>query len=433
MNKKQISINASCSERIHKSFPQKLKASDFLQKNAIITESAENEQLKKQCFEKERKLKVQEALLPHKKKGSKFVTYDTKNKQYKIRIPSALRKDNRSKITASSEQETYDRMYAYLFGENNHTIRALYDTALESKRTDLDISSLTIDRYQQLWNKYYDHSTIAEQSIKDIKASELKLFFKKICAGRTLSRKAFNNVKSIMNMVYDLAVESDILTDNLSRSLNCKDLKFKAVDNSNKRYTDEDRDAILEVLKAMKHKSGYEYGIELMFCLCIRIGELKALKWSDIDFRKNTIKISREVVLRKDSDGINRPVELNHTKGGEHGERILPLSDRVLHILKCLREQPIVYEHIVCTAEGNPLNTGHFNDHLKRITAKAGVTYMSSHKIRFWSVTALARATGGDLQTVMYAAGHVDKNTTLHYIRAVQQDTKMNDIKACFS
>jgi hypothetical protein len=46
---------------------------------------------------------------------------------------------------------------------------------------------------------------------------------------------------------------------------------------------------------------------------------------------------------------------------------------------------------------------------------------LSSHKIRFWSVNALARATGGDIQTVMYAAGHVDKNTTLHYIRLFSQ------------
>ncbi|WP_207637797.1 hypothetical protein [Butyrivibrio sp. AD3002] len=53
-------------------------------------------------------------------------------------------------------------------------------------------------------------------------------------------------------------------------------------------------------------------------------------------------------------------------------------------------------------------------------------------KIRFWSVTELARATGGDLQTVMYAAGHADKNTTLHYIRTVQQDARLDEIRSCF-
>jgi len=398
----------------------------------LLNESAEIDDMKNQYLAKQRILRVKEALLPYKKEGSKFVTYDQFNDAYKIRIPKSLRKDDRSKFTAKSEQEAYDKLYTYLYGEYSDTISDLYEKVIDYKSSDPDTSSLTVDRYNQLWKKYYACSDISAKSIKELKASELKLFFKTICAGRTLSRKAFNNVKSIMNMIYDLAVESDLVTDNLSRSLNCKDLKFKAVDNSNIRYTNEDRDAILDVLASMSKKSGYEYGIELMFCLCIRIGELKALRWSDIDFRGKTIKISREVVLRKGSDGKNHPVELNHTKGGERGARVIPLSDRALFVLKCLKEQSIVYEHIVCTKEGNPLNTGHFNDHLKVITAKAGVPYLSSHKIRFWSVSELARATGGDLQTVMYAAGHVDKNTTLHYIRAVQKDTKLDVIRSCF-
>ncbi len=57
------------------------------------------------------------------------------------------------------------------------------------------------------------------------------------------------------------------------------------------------------------------------------------------------------------------------------------------------------HNYIVSTKKGNPLNTGHFNYHLKAITSTVGVPYMSSHKIRFWSITELARATGGDLET----------------------------------
>ena len=48
-------------------------------------------------------------------------------------------------------------------------------------------------------------------------------------------------------------------------------------------------------------------------------------------------------------------------------------------------------------------------------------------------MTALARSTGVDIQTVMYAAGHVDKNTTLHYIRAVQSDAQTDKIRECFA
>lgn len=83
---------------------------------------------------------------------------------------------------------------------------------------------------------------------------------------------------------------------------------------------------------------------ELMFCLCARIGELRALRWSDVDFDKHTISISREIVLRKNEEGKNRFVEVNHTKGGEHGSRVLPLSERAERVLYELRSQKLVSE-----------------------------------------------------------------------------------------
>ena len=121
------------------------------------------------------------------------------------------------------------------------------------------------------------------------------------------------------------------------------------------------------------------------------------------------------------------------TKGGEHGARVLPLSERAEKVLYELKSQKVVSEHVCCNLAGEPIDGNKFNKTLKKVTEELGIQYLSSHKIRFWSVTALARATGGDIQTVMYAAGHVDKNTTLHYIRAVQSDVQTDKIKKCFA
>ncbi len=407
--------------------------SDYGGATLFLEESAEIANMKMQYLARKRVLRVKEAFLPYTREGSKIVVYDKTNKSYKIRIPKALRNDDRSKITAKSEQEVYERMYIYLFGDDRYTVRSLFEEVMNNKEHDADTSSLTVSRYRQIWNKYYEDAPLADMSISEIKASDLKQFFKDLTAGRVMSRKNFVNIKSIFNVVFDIAVDNDIVTSNLSRNISCKDLKFKAVDNENIRYTDEDRDKILAYLDGLAEKTGYEYGIELMFCLCVRIGELRALRWSDVDFRKHTISISREIVLRKGDDGKNHFIEVNHTKGGEHGARVLPLSERAEKALKTLREQQVVSDHICCNAAGSPLDGNKFNKHLKKVTEAVGIPYLSSHKIRFWSVTALARATGGDIQTVMYAAGHVDKNTTLHYIRAVQSDTQAEKIRECFA
>lgn len=398
----------------------------------LLEENAEIVEMKKQYMAKQRMLKVKGALLPYIREGSKIVVYDKSTEVYRIRIPFALRKDDTVRISAKSEQAAYDKMYIYLFGDDQYTVRTLFKKVLEIKEQDPDTSSLTVTRYRQIWNKYYEHAKISDVPITEVKASDIKAFFKTITGGRTITRKNFVNIKSIFNVVYDVAVDNDIVTSNISRNLSCKDLKFKAVDNSNTRYTDEDRDKILAYLDNLPEKTGYDYGIELMFCLCARIGELRALRWTDVDFERHTISISREIILRKGEDGKNHFVEVNHTKGGEHGARVLPLSERAEIVLHELRSQKVVSDHVCCNLAGEPIDGNKFNKTLKKVTEEIGIPYLSSHKIRFWSVTALARATGGDIQTVMYAAGHVDKNTTLQYIRAVKSDVQTDKIKQCF-
>ena len=51
-----------------------------------------------------------------------------------------------------------------------------------------------------------------------------------------------------------------------------------------------------------------------------------------------------------------------------------------------------------------------------RICERAGVPYMSSHKIRFWSVTNMY-ANGMQAADIQRMAGHSDPATTDHYKR----------------
>lgn len=400
----------------------------------IVDGDAEIEDMRQKIEAKKRQLRVKEAIVPHIRGSDIKFVYDPQRDRYRFRIPLAIsRSDSSNNLSGKTESELYDKLFAYLFGDELFTIRALFGEVLKRKEEDPDCASLTVTRYRQIWEKYYEDNPLVDRKITDIKASDIKQFFKYLTIGRNLSRKNFVNIKSILNAAYDLAVERDIITGNLARSINCKDLKFKAVNNDNVRYTDEDRNKILDYLDHMTDKSDYEYAIELMFCLCIRIGELCALRWTDLDERQNTITIAREIVLRENDKGKNRFVEVNHTKGGEHGERVLPLSERAMRVLNALNARLRTSDdaHIFVNRAGQPLDRNKFNIHLKRITESVGIPYLSSHKIRFWSVTALARATGGDIQTVMYAAGHADKNTTLHYIRAVRSDTQLDAIRAC--
>ena len=68
------------------------------------------------------------------------------------------------------------------------------------------------------------------------------------------------------------------------------------------------------------------------------------------------------------------------------GNRLQPLSERAIDILEAQRRENPLGEYIFLY-KFQPLVSNTINHHLLRICERAGVQYMSSHKIRFWAVT----------------------------------------------
>jgi len=158
--------------------------------------------------------------------------------------------------------------------------------------------------------------------------------------------------------------------------------------------------------------------IALMFCLCCRVGEIESLHWSDVDFNKKNIHIWSEIRCEK-KDGHLIYIEVPYTKSGKaDGDRFLNLSPRAISILRHVQKKNPFGKYIFLNQHGGTLRTSYIDRKLKQLCNSAGVIYHSSHKIRFWSVSAEARM-GMDLETIRRNAGHSDSNTTLHYIRDI--------------
>ena len=69
----------------------------------------------------------------------------------------------------------------------------------------------------------------------------------------------------------------------------------------------------------------------------------------------------------------------------------------------------------------HPFHTNMVNKNLKRICEKAGVEYLSSHKIRFWEVTAMFEANLPDYVIVFkYNPGLYQlENCVIEFIEAI--------------
>jgi integrase len=140
----------------------------------------------------------------------------------------------------------------------------------------------------------------------------------------------------------------------------------------------------------------------------LRLGELLALRWRDIDWAGNAITISRAL-----SVGIE-----GETKSG-HVRRI-PMSDQAAAALDRVskRDDFIAQNELVfCNALGRPLDGSALRRRYKRARDCAGMRPLRWHDLRHTFGSTLA-ANGIDLVTIKSVMGHADLKTTERYLHA---------------
>ncbi len=366
---------------------------------------------------------VMAVVRPYIREGSQVVYYAPSKNMYKTRVPKALLVEGKTPPqTSTSELQLWKELYDYLIGEDESiTLESLSKEWFESRKNDPDVTSKTYDRNINVWDKYFAGTPIISVPINKLTAKRIFDFFKSYTAGRQITRAELGNIKGIISMILDYAVVNDLIEFNVAKTVSTKSLKCKIVNNKYMVYTPEERNALFEYLKAIP-ANVYTLGIMLMFCLDIRIGELKALRWDDYNEASGQIYIHRQIVDRKDENGKWCQVELDYTKSGEDGDRWLPVSKTAASILSQLRLMSLGSEFILNNSAGTTIKTNKFNEYLKKYCEACGIRYLSSHKIRFYAVTEQVRA-GIDLSTIQYNSGHRCKSTTLRYIRNAGRGT----------
>jgi integrase len=140
----------------------------------------------------------------------------------------------------------------------------------------------------------------------------------------------------------------------------------------------------------------------------LRLGELLALRWRDVNFAGHALTISRAM-----SDGIE-----SSTKSGR--VRRVPLPDQAAAALDRLskRENFIGENELVfCNALGRHLDGSALRRRFKRARDAAGLRPLRFHDLRHTYGSLLAAA-GVDLVTIQAVMGHSALATTGRYLHA---------------
>ncbi len=150
----------------------------------------------------------------------------------------------------------------------------------------------------------------------------------------------------------------------------------------------------------------------------LRIGELSALKWSDIDSDNKILTIKR-TVQRLYIEGVKTKTALVETvPKSSHSMREIPLPDSIIKLLLNFQNDK---EYIF--GGDKPLDPKTMRNHYKKILEEVGITYKTFHTLRHTYATNCVEG-GVDTKSLCEMLGHSNVKITLNYYMHPSIDTK---------
>ncbi len=164
--------------------------------------------------------------------------------------------------------------------------------------------------------------------------------------------------------------------------------------------------------------------ILLCFYTGLRLGELGALKWKDIDLTSNTLTIRATLSRKKNfGAGESKTVLYISSPKNRSSQRQIPIPDFLNEILKKY-EIPNHVEYYLLSGKKTPMDTRSLQKYYVNILKASGIEHRKFHTIRHTFVTR-ALEMGVDIKTVSELIGHASVTNTLNiYAHSLMEQKK---------
>ena len=179
----------------------------------------------------------------------------------------------------------------------------------------------------------------------------------------------------------------------------------------------------LEVLSVANHKKILDYvqhnftfmslGIYISLSTGLRIGEICALKWSDINVTEGTIIVQRTIERIYVVEGEKKHTELViNTPKTVNSCREIPMSKELLAMVKPMKKV-VNGDFYVLTNDDKPTEPRTYRNYYNRLMEKLDIPKLKYHGLRHSFATRCIEA-GCDYKTVSVLLGHSNISTTLN-------------------
>lgn len=285
----------------------------------------------------------------------------------------------------------------------------------------------TVMRYTEILN---DHliPAIGECELQTLTPIILQRYISELLehgnkkTGGALSASSVNSIitviQSSLNVAFNLGIMSERVGDKLCRpKLDEKKVECFSID---------EQRAIEKAVLTDSRK--YMFGVLLCLYSGLRIGELLALEWNDIDFANETLSVSKTCYAGKDINGaFGRIIDKPKTPSSC---RLVPLPKQIMPLLKAARKNSESYYVISKGVEGLSVRT--YQRNFETLLKKLNITPHGFHALRHTFATRAIEC-GVDVKTLSELLGHKNPTVTLNrYAHSLMKHKKdmMNKLGA---
>ena len=216
-----------------------------------------------------------------------------------------------------------------------------------------------------------------------------------------------NVIQSSLRTAFNLGYVSSFTADRIKRP--------KIEEKEITCFTEQEQKKIEQAV--LNNKKDKLFGIILCLYSGLRVGELLALKWSDIDLQKGLMTITRSCHDGKDISGKYTRIE--DTPKTSSSRRIIPLPKQFLPLMKESKKKS--NSEYVISKKGNPLSVRSYQRSFDLLQKRLNIPHRGFHALRHTFATR-ALECGMDVKTLSEILGHKSPTVTLNrYVHSLME------------